>query len=158
MQGYCQRLVFLVQLQQSYCPNMKKYVVSRKIHHERTCVCLRKPGNPPAATALQQRVAQNGSIDDVLFKQVNQMNVNNGCQVAQIRGTKSQGLAIPWHIVAKLIHSSSEFLPLKTGATSPVLTTWCFLRNDMFHLETKKNCGKSLQLLLKRKPACTPTS
>lgn len=48
------------------------------------------------------------------------MNVNNGCQVAQTGGTKSQGLAIPWHIVAKLIHSSSEFLPLKTGATSPV--------------------------------------
>ena len=70
------------------------------------------------------------------------MNVNNGCQVAQRGGTKSQGLAIPWHIVAKLIHSSFEFLPLKTGATSPVLTTWCFLRNDMFHLETKKKLWK----------------
>ena len=84
------------------------------------------------------------------------MNVNNGCQVAQIGGTKSQGLAIPWHIVAKLIYKSFEFLPLKTGATSPVLTTWCFLRNDMFHLETKKNCGKSLQLLLKRKIGLYP--
>lgn len=56
--GYCtckdivkDLFFFLVQLQQSYCPKMKKYIVSRKIHHERTCVCLRKPGNPPAATS-----------------------------------------------------------------------------------------------------------
>lgn len=37
-----------------------------------------------------------------------------------------------------------------------LLTTWCFLRNYMFHLETKKNCGKSLQLLLKRKMGLYP--
>lgn len=57
--GYCtcedivKDLFFLVQLKKATAQKWKIY--SRKIHHERTCVytlCLRKPGNPPAATVV----------------------------------------------------------------------------------------------------------
>ena len=84
--------------------------------------------------------------------------VNQVRQVAQIGGTRSQGLATPWHMVARIIHrirvsalDFHDFLHLykRKPETSPVLTK-CFLRktkvSPRFFLQQQISSAPTLNL------------